>query len=120
VRAQVLFQTGGWPWLQRLLQVSGGGLHCVLAPMMDLRAPLVAAVYALLNCLLGQCPGEWLATVHTLQVLSVIAKKHGTSASNVATKWVLGRPAVPAVIVGARNASHVADHQQLFSFQLDA
>ena len=24
------------------------------------------------------------------------------------------------VIVGARNASHIADHQRMFSFQLDA
>jgi aryl-alcohol dehydrogenase-like predicted oxidoreductase len=53
-------------------------------------------------------------------VLAGIAKKHGTSISNVATKWVLSRPAVPAVIVGARNANHVADHQQLFAFELDA
>ncbi len=53
-------------------------------------------------------------------MLAGIAKKHGTSVSNVATKWVLSRPAVPAVIVGARNANHVADHQQLFTFELDA
>ena len=32
---------------------------------------------------------------------------------------MLQRPAVPAVILGARNALHVPDHQQLFSFTLD-
>ena len=32
---------------------------------------------------------------------------------------MLQQPGVPAVIVGARNASHVADHRRLFGFQLD-
>lgn len=48
-----------------------------------------------------------------------MADKHDTSISNVASRWVLQRPAVPAIIVGARNALHVADHQQLFAFSLD-
>lgn len=54
-----------------------------------------------------------------LQVLKGVADKHSTSISNVASRWVLQRPAVPAVILGARNALHVPDHQQLFSFSLD-
>lgn len=54
-----------------------------------------------------------------LQVLRGVADKHNTSISNVASRWVLQRPAVPAVILGARNALHVPDHAQLFSFQLD-
>lgn len=53
------------------------------------------------------------------QVLQGIADKHSTSLSNVASRWVLQRPAVPAVILGARNALHVPDHRQLFSFSLD-
>lgn len=56
----------------------------------------------------------------TLQVLQQVAAKHGTSISNVASRWVLQRPAVPAIILGARNASHVPDHQRLFDFELDA
>jgi aryl-alcohol dehydrogenase-like predicted oxidoreductase len=32
---------------------------------------------------------------------------------------VLQQPLVPAVIVGARNAEHVADHRALFTFALD-
>eukprot|EP00850_Spirogloea_muscicola_P018586 SM000172S03059 [mRNA] locus=s172:147863:149668:+ [translate_table: standard] len=54
-----------------------------------------------------------------LDVLKPIANKHGTSIANIATKWVLTRPQVAAVIVGARNARHVADHQKLFTFELD-
>jgi aryl-alcohol dehydrogenase-like predicted oxidoreductase len=53
-------------------------------------------------------------------VLATIAKKHNTTITNVSTKWVLSRPAVPAVIIGARNANHLADHQRLFGFDLDA
>lgn len=52
-------------------------------------------------------------------MLDDIASKHSTSISNVAARWVLQRPAVPAVILGARNALHVPDHQQLFTFSLD-
>jgi aryl-alcohol dehydrogenase-like predicted oxidoreductase len=33
---------------------------------------------------------------------------------------VLQQPTVPAVIIGARNASHVPEHRQLFEFELDA
>ena len=53
------------------------------------------------------------------QVLHSVAKKKGVSISNVAARWVLDKPAVPAIIMGARNANHVADHQKLFSFTLD-
>jgi aryl-alcohol dehydrogenase-like predicted oxidoreductase len=57
---------------------------------------------------------------HTpLQVLQQVADKHSTSISNVASRWVLQRPAVPAIILGARNATHVPDHQRLFTFELD-
>lgn len=45
--------------------------------------------------------------------------QHATSIANVATRWVLQQPAVPAVILGARNAAHVGDHQRLFEFELD-
>lgn len=56
--------------------------------------------------------------VHT-QVLRRVGDKHATSVANVASRWVLQQQCVPAVIVGARNASHVADHRALFTFDLD-
>lgn len=52
-------------------------------------------------------------------MLKQVADKHDTSISNVASRWVLQRPAVPAIILGARNALHVPDHQRLFTFKLD-
>ncbi|PNG99828.1 hypothetical protein TSOC_014382, partial [Tetrabaena socialis] len=51
--------------------------------------------------------------------LDGVGRKHGASISNVAARWVLDRPGVAAVILGARNAEHVQDHQRLFSFRLD-
>lgn len=47
-------------------------------------------------------------------------KQHTTTIANVASRWVLQQPCVPAIILGARNASHVDDHRRLFTFQLDA
>lgn len=55
-----------------------------------------------------------------LHTLDEIGKKHGVGIAEVASKWVLDRPAVGGIIVGARNASHVNQHRSLFSFNLDA
>ena len=41
------------------------------------------------------------------QVLDSIARKHRSSIPNVASKWVLDRPGVAGIILGARNADHV-------------
>jgi hypothetical protein len=42
-----------------------------------------------------------------LQVLHDIGEKHGVSPSCVASRWVLQQPGVSAVILGARNATHL-------------
>lgn len=34
-------------------------------------------------------------------------------------KWVLDKPAVAGIIVGARNARHVQDHAQIAALRLD-
>lgn len=68
---------------------------------------------------IGQAGGwEWFQTL--LQALSEISQKHGVSIADVAGRWVLDRPQVAGIIVGARNASHVNDHENMFSFALDA
>jgi len=64
--------------------------------------------------------GGWDWFQGLLKTLATVAEKHGTSIGNVACKWVLGRDQVVAILVGARNADHVADHQALGSFALDA
>jgi len=66
--------------------------------------------------------GGWDALQTVLQAAQKIARKHGVSLSNVATRWVLEQPAVAAVIVGARlgESEHRADNLKLFDFALDA
>ncbi|PNW72043.1 hypothetical protein CHLRE_16g684750v5 [Chlamydomonas reinhardtii] len=64
--------------------------------------------------------GGWSWFQDLLQALDGVARKHDVTISNVAARWVLDRPGVAAVILGARNADHVEDNQRLFSFRLDA
>ncbi|WP_300035199.1 aldo/keto reductase [uncultured Roseobacter sp.] len=66
--------------------------------------------------------GGWDVFQSLLEVVAGIAKKHGVSIPNVATRWVLENPAVAGVIIGARlgEAQHSADNRRLFSFELDA
>jgi aryl-alcohol dehydrogenase-like predicted oxidoreductase/enamine deaminase RidA (YjgF/YER057c/UK114 family) len=66
--------------------------------------------------------GGWPALQRILAALAEIAREHGVSVANVATRWVLDQPAVAAVIVGARlgQSEHRADNAALFTFALDA
>ncbi len=68
-----------------------------------------------------QAVGGWGALQGVLRAADGIARKHGVSISNVATRWVLEQPAVAAVIVGARlgEREHRADNLKLFAFSLD-
>jgi aryl-alcohol dehydrogenase-like predicted oxidoreductase len=54
-------------------------------------------------------------------VLKTIADRHRVSIANVGVRYVLDRPAVAGVIVGARLgvAEHLADNARVFSFALD-
>ena len=66
--------------------------------------------------------GGWSALQAVLQAAARIARKHGVSLANVATRWVLEQPAVAAAIVGARlgESEHRADNLALFALALDA
>jgi aryl-alcohol dehydrogenase-like predicted oxidoreductase len=66
--------------------------------------------------------GGWQALQAVLRAADQIARRHGVSIANVATRWVLDQPAVAAVIVGARlgQSQHRADNARVFSFVLDA
>ena len=65
--------------------------------------------------------GGWRVLQGILEALAKVARKHGVSIANVATRWVLEQPAVGAIIVGARlgESEHRADNLKLFSFALD-
>ena len=66
--------------------------------------------------------GGWGLFQQLLSTLRAVADKHNASIANVAVRYVLDRPAVAGVIVGARLgvAEHIADNARVFSMQLDA
>jgi aryl-alcohol dehydrogenase-like predicted oxidoreductase len=65
--------------------------------------------------------GGWGLFQELLAQLKRIADKHQASIANVGVRFVLERPAVAGVIVGARLglAEHIADNQRVFNFALD-
>lgn len=65
--------------------------------------------------------GGWTAFQGILSAAAEIARKHGVSIPNVATRWVLDHPSVAGVIVGARLGErvHLDDNRNLFGFALD-
>lgn len=66
--------------------------------------------------------GGWAAFQTVLAAAAQVAKKHGVSVSNVATRWVLEQSRVAGVIIGARlgERMHADDNLRLFGFALDA
>lgn len=64
--------------------------------------------------------GGWALFQKLLQVLDVVAHKHKVTIPAVATRWMLDKPAVAAVIVGARYAAHLDGALGMFAFRLDA
>ncbi len=66
--------------------------------------------------------GGWTLFQELLVALNQVADRHGVGIANVGARWVLDRPAVAGVIVGARLgvAEHIADNARVFGFALDA
>jgi aryl-alcohol dehydrogenase-like predicted oxidoreductase len=56
----------------------------------------------------------------TIDALVSIASAHGVSAAQVALAWLLGRPAVTSVIIGARTEEQLADNLAAASLELTA
>ena len=66
--------------------------------------------------------GGWELFQQLLSTLRNVADRHDATIANVAVRYVLDRPAVGGVIVGARLgvAEHIADNARVFRIQLDA
>ena len=64
--------------------------------------------------------GGWDLFQSLLQTLRRIATRHDTDVATVASAAMLDRPAVAAVIVGARNRSHLAQNLKVAALQLTA
>lgn len=62
--------------------------------------------------------GGWDLFQQLLHTLNQIGKEHKASLSAVAIRYLLDKPAVAAVIVGARNARHIDDTLAAASLQL--
>ncbi|ORY57432.1 aldo/keto reductase [Pseudomassariella vexata] len=65
--------------------------------------------------------GTWADFQALLDVLYSVARKHGVSLTNIATRWVLQQPAVGAVIVGTRLgvSAHGDENLRVFDLILD-
>ncbi|WP_428375152.1 aldo/keto reductase [Lichenicoccus sp.] len=55
-----------------------------------------------------------------IEVLVEIASAHDASAAQVALAWLLGRPAVASVVIGARTEAQLADNLKAADLQLSA
>ncbi|MGD1049942.1 MAG: aldo/keto reductase [Solirubrobacteraceae bacterium] len=55
----------------------------------------------------------------TVELIVEIADAHGASPSQVALAWLLGRPAVSSVIIGARTDEQLADNLGAAALELD-
>ena len=66
--------------------------------------------------------GGWKLFQELLHVLSQIAKKHDSSIANVSAKFILDKPAVAGVIIGARLgiSEYRQDNAKVFGLQLDS
>lgn len=66
--------------------------------------------------------GGWNLFQELLSILDEIAKKHDCSIANVATRYILDRPQVAGVIIGARLgiAQHRDDNKHVFDVKLDS
>ena len=66
--------------------------------------------------------GGWSLFQELLAALKQIADKHGVSIANVAVRYILDKPTVAGVIVGARLgvSEHVEDNARVFNFAIDA
>jgi aryl-alcohol dehydrogenase-like predicted oxidoreductase len=62
--------------------------------------------------------GGWELFQDLLRVLGSIAGRHGSDIATVATKAVLDRPQVAAVIVGARNRKHLSANRAVTQLDL--
>ena len=64
--------------------------------------------------------GGWDLFQELLTTLQEIARKHDVSIALVASRYILQKAAVGAVIIGARDARHLAETVRLFEFSLDS
>jgi aryl-alcohol dehydrogenase-like predicted oxidoreductase len=65
--------------------------------------------------------GGWKLFQELLEALNNISQKHNCSIANIATRFILDKPQVAGVIIGARLGitEHIEDNNKVFSLKLD-
>ncbi len=65
--------------------------------------------------------GGWQKFQPLLRVIQIVAKKHGVSIANVASRYIMEQPAVGGIIIGASlgKSEYIERNLALFDFQLD-
>lgn len=65
--------------------------------------------------------GSWTLFQELLSSLNTIAQKYNVSIANVATRYILDKPVVGGVIIGARLgiSDHISNNAKAFNFSLD-
>lgn len=63
--------------------------------------------------------GGWKKFQELLRTLDVVAKRHETSIATIASAYVLGKPQVAAVIVGAHDRAHMQENVKIPSVVLN-
>ena len=65
--------------------------------------------------------GGWQLFQELLEVLNIISKKYNCSIANIATRFILDKPQVAGVIIGARLgiSDHREDNSKVFDLKLD-
>jgi len=64
--------------------------------------------------------GGWALFQELLGALTEVARRREVDAASVATRFVLDRPGVASVIVGARNSDHLARNRAVLELRLEA
>jgi len=54
-----------------------------------------------------------------LEILRYIGENHGVNIAEVASQYILQKPMVGGVIIGARNKNHLTRLEKITSFELD-
>jgi aryl-alcohol dehydrogenase-like predicted oxidoreductase len=63
--------------------------------------------------------GGWEMFQELLATLTEISRKHTTTVANVASRYILQKRGVAAIILGVRDARHLPDNLRLFNLVLD-
>jgi aryl-alcohol dehydrogenase-like predicted oxidoreductase len=97
--------------------VAGGFLSDDWLGRPEPRFPLENRSLTKYKLIIDDC-GGWDFLQHLLRVLRTVADRHGVDIATVASRAVLDRPQVSAVIVGARNSRHLAGNLAIMSLRL--